>query len=82
MFKMGIRTLFVTFTEHIAVSIWSVYYWNFKLLNSGVEGTPFTVIPLQVITILIIEYLISVILIIIGIIQLLKKEKKTYEKKL
>lgn len=74
MIKMGVYALFITFTQHIAIIVWSEHFWFIKLHNGGVSGTPLSNIPTQITIILIVEYIISALLILFGFLKLIKSK--------
>ena len=65
--KAGIAFLFGTFTHLIAIIIWNECIWNVKRLNGGVGGSPLSNINPVLKSIVIYEFLISVLLILTGV---------------
>ena len=77
MLKSGLRLLFGTFTQLIAVIISYQFYFKYAASHGGIGGTPISIIHPLICIIIVFELIISFYLLVIGI-----KDKNKFSNKL
>ena len=65
--KSGLRLLFGTFTQLIVVIISYEFYFKYAVSHGGIGGSPISIIPSLIWTIIVFELIMSFCLLAIGI---------------
>ena len=71
----GVFAILVAFTHLVGIMIWGEYKFLFQMTHGGVGGTPMSNVNPMYWYIVIVELLVSVVLVLVGILQTIRREK-------